>query len=236
MAVESRLTQAVLKEAKKFLHEEPSNQGKDMPVGMPFRVPPPRWYEEKIKEFTAPSRETLIRQGDMRTKNQGPFFGEMNMFFYDAKFKKTLPYWDRFPLVIPLYDWSFDYNPRKEFMGINFHYLSIPLRIALLNELVELYITNTEIEWGGETFNDKTRLVIKNFSKMILKTPQAIPCVKHYLNPYIRTNIRRIKASEFIIALLLPVEDFQSYKLGSGGDIPSQKVWRDSATAKAIYS
>ena len=206
-----------------------------MPVGMPFRVPPPRWYEEKIKEFTAPSRETLIRQGDMRTKNQGPFFGEMNMFFYDAKFKKTLPYWDRFPLVIPLYDWSFDYNPRKEFMGINFHYLSIPLRIALLNELVELYITNTEIEWGGETFNDKTRLVIKNFSKMILKTPQAIPCVKHYLNPYIRTNIRRIKASEFIIALLLPVEDFQSYKLGSGGDIPSQKVWRDSATAKAIY-
>ena len=75
MAVESRLTQAVLKEAKKFLHEETSNQGKDMPVGMPFRVPPPRWYEEKIKEFTAPSRETLIRQGDMRTKNQGPFFG-----------------------------------------------------------------------------------------------------------------------------------------------------------------
>ena len=76
MAVESRLTQAVLKEAKKFLHEETSNQGKDMPVGMPFRVPPTRWYEEKIKEFTAPSRETLIRQGDMRSKNQGPFFGD----------------------------------------------------------------------------------------------------------------------------------------------------------------
>ena len=92
MAVESRLTQAVLKEAKMFLHEETSNQGKDMHVGMPFRVPPTRWYEEKIKEFTAPSRETLIRQGDMRTKNQGPFIGEMNMFFYDAKFKKTLLY------------------------------------------------------------------------------------------------------------------------------------------------
>ena len=31
-----------------------------------------------------------------------PFFGRLNMFFYDPKFKKTLPYYDSFPLVLPL--------------------------------------------------------------------------------------------------------------------------------------
>ena len=238
MAIESMLIQAVHKQARQYLADEAWQRGmfrdKDAPV--PFGKPGWQWYDEKIKEFALPSRETLIRQGNLRTKNQGPFLGEMNMFMYDAKFKKTLPYWDRFPLVIPLLDQSLNYKPQLEFMGINFHYLSVPLRIALLNELVQLYITNTVVDDDGlESFNNKTRMIIRNFSKLILNTPMALPCIKHYINSHITTNIRRIRASEFIIGMLLPVEDFQSYKLGSGGDIPSQKVWRDSATAKAIY-
>ena len=115
MAVESRLIQAVHKQAKKYLADEAWQRGmfRDRDAPVPFRYPSWQWYEEKIKEFTSPSRQTLIREGDMRTKNQGPFYGEMNMFMYDAKFKNTLPYWDRFPLVIPIHDSSLRYIPTK---------------------------------------------------------------------------------------------------------------------------
>ena len=84
------------------------------------------WYREKIKEFGTPSSLDLIRDGKRSTN---PFFGRMNMFVYGPKHKKTLPYYDTFPLVLPLERYS------DGFLGINFHYLPIPLRIGLLNEL-----------------------------------------------------------------------------------------------------
>ena len=50
------------------------------------------------------------------------------MFFYDPKFKKTLPYYDTFPLVLPLETYN------DGFLGINMHYLPIPLRVNLLDQ------------------------------------------------------------------------------------------------------
>ena len=52
------------------------------------------WYREKIKEFGEPGAQDLIRDGKRRSS---PFFGRLNMFFYDPKFKKKLPYYDTFP-------------------------------------------------------------------------------------------------------------------------------------------
>ena len=235
MTQESRLTQAVYQEARKYLADDAwqREMWRDRDAPVPFKHPSWRWYEEKIKQFTIPSRGELIQQGGIHTKKQGPFYGEINMFFYDAKFKKTLPYWDRFPLVIPIFDKTFNFDSKIEFMGINFHYLSIPLRIALLNQLVNLYIKRSVIdEEGLEAFNKQTRLVITNFSHLISTTSEAMPCIKHYLTSHITSNIRRIKATEFIISMLLPIEDFYSEKLGSGGSIESRKVWRNSVRGK----
>ena len=58
-----------------------------------------QWYREKIKEFGTPGAMDLIRDGK---RNSLPFYGRLNMFIYDPKFKKTLPYYDTFPLVLPL--------------------------------------------------------------------------------------------------------------------------------------
>ena len=87
-----------------------------------------QWYKDKIKEFGKPGAMDLIRDGKRSNK---PFYGRMNMFFYDTKYKKTLPYYDTFPLVLPLEFYS------DGFLGINFHYLPIPLRIKLLDGLVD---------------------------------------------------------------------------------------------------
>ena len=44
------------------------------------------WYKDKIKEFGKPTAMQLIRDGKRNTK---PFYGRLNMFFYDPKLKKT---------------------------------------------------------------------------------------------------------------------------------------------------
>ena len=159
------------------------------------------WYREKIKEFGTPGPLDLIRDGKRNTK---PFYGKLNMFMYDPKFKKTLPYYDTFPLVLPLEMYS------DGFLGINFHYLPIPLRIKLLDKLVD-YSNNTEFDYT-------TRLIV-DYSK--LKSLRIIkPTLHKYLAGQTKSQFRRIDADEFTIATLLPVQRFKKSS--------ASEVWSDS--------
>ena len=87
-----------------------------------------QWYRDKIDEFGKPGAMDLIRDGK---RNNSPFIGRLNMFFYDPKFKKTLPYYDTFPLVLPIENYP------DGFLGINFHYLPMSLRLQLLDRVVD---------------------------------------------------------------------------------------------------
>ena len=159
------------------------------------------WYREKIKEFGQPGAMDLIRDGK---RNNKPFYGKLNMFFYDPKHKKTLPYYDTFPLVLPLERYP------DGFLGINMHYLPIPLRIKLLDKLVD-YSNNTK-------FDETTRLVV-DYSK--LKSIRLIrPTIHKYLSGYTKSQFRRIDADEFTIAVLLPVQRFKKAS--------STEVWKES--------
>ena len=148
------------------------------------------WYREKIKEFGKPGAMDLIREGK---RDNEPFFGRLNMFFYDPKYKKTLPYYDNFPLVLPLEKYP------DGFLGINLHYLPMKLRIRLLDRLVD-YSNNTK-------FDESTRLAV-DYSK--LKNINLIkPTLKRYLAGRVKTQFRRIDADEFTVAALLPVARFK---------------------------
>ena len=114
------------------------------------------WFRDKIAEFGTPKAMQLIRDGK---QSSSPFFGNLNMFFYDPKFKKTLPYYDRFPLVLPIERYS------DGFLGINLHYLPIPLRIRLLDELMD-YSTDTK-------FDSKTKINTKTFLQHTLSIPNS---------------------------------------------------------------
>ena len=96
------------------------------------------WFKDKIREFGQPKAMDLIRDGKQR---RSPFFGRLNMFFYDPKLKAKLPYYDTFPLVLPLEGYS------DGFLGINFHYLPINLRIRLLDRIVD-FSTDTNFDEG----------------------------------------------------------------------------------------
>jgi hypothetical protein len=149
-----------------------------------------QWYRDKIDEFGKPGAMDLIRDGK---RNNKPFYGRLNMFFYDPKLKKKLPYYDTFPLVLPLEPYA------DGFLGINFHYLPMTLRLKLLDTVVD-FSNNTK-------FDESTRLAV-DYSK--LKKFNIIkPTLKRYLAGRVKTQFRRIDADEFTVAALLPVQRFK---------------------------
>ena len=160
-----------------------------------------QWYRDKIKEFGTPTSLDLIRDGKRDSK---PFYGKLNMFVYDPKFKKKLPYYDTFPLVLPLETYP------DGFLGINFHYLPIPLRVKLLDRLVD-FSNNTK-------FDESTRLVV-DYSQ--LKNINIVkPTIHKYLAGQLKSQFRRIDADEFTIATLLPVQRFKK--------AAASVVWKES--------
>ena len=157
------------------------------------------WYKDKIREFGKPGALDLIRDGK---RKKSPFYGRLNMFFYDPKFKKTLPYYDTFPLVLPLEPYS------DGFLGINLHYLPMKLRLQLLDRLVD-YSNNTKFDESTILDVDYSRL--KNINLIT-------PTLKRYLAGRVKTDFRRIDADEFMVAALLPV---QRFKKGSASEVYS---------------
>ena len=159
------------------------------------------WFKDKIREFGQPKAMDLIRDGKQR---RSPFFGRLNMFFYDPKLKAKLPYYDTFPLVLPLEGYS------DGFLGINFHYLPINLRIRLLDRIVD-FSTDTNFDEGTTLDVDYTGVKGLRLVK---------PTLKRYLSGRVKTNFRRIDADEFTVATLLPVARFSK--------APISKVYSDS--------
>jgi hypothetical protein len=169
----------------------------DAAKGKPYSTD---WYQNKIKEFGQPGRLDLIRDGK---QNSSPFGKSLNMFVYGPKFRKTLPYYDTFPLVLPLEKY------KDGFLGINFHYLPIPLRMKLLDRM---------LDFGGDTFDENTTLEVNYQAVKAIRLVK--PTIHRYLAGYTKSQFRRIDADEFTIATLLPVQKFKKASADS--------VWSDS--------
>ena len=83
-------------------------------------------------------------------------------------------------------------------MGLNFHYLSIPMRIKLLNVIQEYA--------NDDKYDENTR--IRLTWNRIKRNPLVRPTIKMYLREHVRTPFRRINADEMMVAVLLPVQKF----------------------------
>lgn len=121
--------------------------------------------------------------------------GKMYMFHYDPKYRETLPFYDRFPLIFP-----FRVKPDR-FWGINLHYLPLPLRARLMDELYKL--TN------NRTFDESTKI---EFSYKLLTSAAKYkgfePCVKQYLKSHVETQFLNVSPEYWDAALFLPLERF----------------------------
>ena len=100
-----------------------------------------QWLRAKVNDLK-PTPATLMR--DRQRLRDNTFIGKMYFYFYDPKTKDSMPYYDRFPLVIPIERYS------DGFLGLNLHYIHPRQRIILLDKLSET-ATN-------KRFDEKTKL------------------------------------------------------------------------------
>ena len=162
------------------------------------------WLKAKTGALK-PTKAELMR--DKQRLRERSFIGRMYFYFYDPKTKDSLPYYDKFPLVIPIERYP------DGFLGLNLHYISPKQRILLLDKLSTLLT--------DDNYDERTRLRISyDYLAKASKMYQAKPCIKRYLFSHIQSRFLEITADEWDIAVMLPVESFAKAK--------KNKVWSES--------
>ena len=127
-----------------------------------------------------------------------PSAGRMRMFFYDPKFKQRLPYYDTFPLVLPL-------EPmRGGFIGLNFHYLPYGARFKFLQQL-QTYASNGKFDQSTKIQASYNSIKSNKYTKV---------AIKRYLYSHVRSNFLRINVDEMALAAYLPVAQFTGKTIG----------------------
>lgn len=162
------------------------------------------WLTDNVSSLKRMDRKKLLAEGDTIAD---AFVGKMFLYFYDAKTKDKLPYWDKFPLifVIDLY--------KDGWLGLNLHYLDRTIRLKLFDKLMQFAndksldkITRLRLTYG----------LLKNVSQF----PEVRPCIKRYLGSYVKSELLPVAAIDWEIALFLPVEQFQKET--------KETVWQES--------
>src|SRR5574343_865653 len=124
-----------------------------------------QWYRDRASEVSGIKTPEMIEPGLLQRMKE-PFkrlnalsetsVGKMYMFIYDAKHKATLPWWDKYPLIVPI-----DYR-QGSMLGLNFHYLAPLARANLLDMLME---TMSNKKWDKTTKMRVTYKYLKGLSQ-----------------------------------------------------------------------
>ena len=168
------------------------------------------WFRDQARSVKSVNRNKMMQDPDtdnLEDSIDGKSIGSMYSFFYDPKNKKTLPYYDTFPLVFVI-------GPKPGgFLGINLHYLPPVLRAKLMDQLYA--ITN------NKKFDGTTKLVVSyELLSKAARFRYFEPCVKHYLFDHVKSKFLKIEPKFWDTALMLPTEKFV------GADIDT--VWNKS--------
>ena len=164
------------------------------------------WFQSKVKELGTVNRKALLRDDALEPTNR-EIVGSMYMYFYDPKTKETLPYYDRFPLIIMVE------QAKGGFYGLNLHYLRPDIRAEFLDELMKL---------APKKATDKSRITRMKYDllKGVQKYKEFKPCFKHYLTSHIKSKMARVPMTDWEIAIFLPTEQFTKAN--------KTKVWAES--------
>ena len=176
------------------------------------------WFRSIVERAKiALARETVFQTVITEAAQAGGltskmWLGKMYFFVYNPKHKMTLPYYDMFPLVLPVERYS------DGFLGINFHYLAPKDRAHLLDE-IKIFVND-------KTLSEKTRIMLTyDMLRGFTKFKRAKPCLKRYITMYMKTQFIPVLPDEWGPAIFLPVENFKK--------MSKKAVWMES---KKIYS
>lgn len=144
------------------------------------------WMKDKIQKI----------KNSLRVFSQTayPTVGNMYMFSYDPKYKNVLPYYDAYPLVIPIEFYA------NGFLGINLHYLPPAGRASLMGQLKKL---STD-----DKYNEKTKLnisyeIVRSYSRQFSGVEG---CIKRYLYAHVRSQFHQVSAEDWDKTVMLPLQ------------------------------
>lgn len=166
-----------------------------------------KWFTSKINNLKNPrALANQIRKETGRNTNRF-LIGGLYFFYYSAKYDDKLPYWDAFPLVLPLERYG------DGFLGMNLHYLPPRIRAGFMDKLMNfaIYDDNDEIKRLRITYD------IISASR---RYKEFRPCIKRYLYKNIASKMLKVEPNEWETAVFLPVHQFQKAKVN--------EVWQDS--------
>ena len=155
-----------------------------------------QWFQDKIKglkgevknRFSSTNAAKFYRESEKI--NDAVFkkrvsLGDMFCYYYNPKYRKTLPYYDMFPMIMLIA------AEKETFLGINFHYLRPKWRAILLDRV-------TAKIGGG----------LPKWSKL-RNIKQIAPTIKRYRFDHIMRKVIPIEEDEQEIAIFLPTERFK---------------------------
>lgn len=175
-----------------------------------------KWFRQNVKKMVDTSPEKLLREdpGLLVNSVSNLALGNLYMAFYSPKHKKTLPYYDRFPLLLPLDIRKDRSRNEAKLLALNLHYINPTARARLLGELFD-NLNNMKM--------DKTTRMLVTYGTLKAASKIFAPTVKTYIPSHFRSRFLRIPSTDWMTAVFLPVESFEK--------ATKQKVWGD-ATAQ----
>lgn len=165
------------------------------------------WFRDRAQTATARPGRLMNKKANLQTNVLTSDVGRMFMFFYDPKWKVELPFYDRFPMIFVMENYS------DGFLGMNLHYLPPMYRARLMDALYSIETTDSQHE-------SKKLKASYGLLKSAGKYKYFKPCIKRYLFNHVKSRFLYIPYDEWDIALLLPVERFKKAR--------KQRVWEDS--------
>tara|TARA_B100000287_G_scaffold334879_1_gene320238 strand:+ start:20 stop:619 length:600 start_codon:yes stop_codon:yes gene_type:complete len=158
-----------------------------------------RFFQQRVRNLKL-TAEGFYRQSDLNKANK-LLEGRMYTFFYDAKTKKKLPYWDRFPLVILL-------ELRQDgFTGLNLHYIPPRYRVKFLYELYK-YVVFDDDAMAEEEMRMRIKMTYSLLTG-ISKLKSFKPCFKRYLTTQMEGRALEITPNYWDTMAMLPLAQFQ---------------------------
>lgn len=167
------------------------------------------WYMRNVQKIIGATSASpnATMQSDLGQMKSNVEIGSMYLYYYDPKWKKELPFYDTFPLVLP-------FGPAPGgFYGINLHYAPYMVRAKILGELLNFA--------SSKTYSDTTKIKMSYELLKGLSTANEVkPCIKHYLTPHVRSRFLKINPIDWKTVIFLPLEQFQKKT--------KEEVFRDS--------
>lgn len=146
------------------------------------------WFYKAIKSS---SKRIPDRSIEYRRR---PVIGGLFHYFYSPKYATTLPYYDKFPLTIPIemYD--------NGFLGLNLHYLPPMYRASMMDLLINEYMRT------------KSTAHYMKISYKILHQASLIPlfepCIHRYLYSHLASAPVSISPEYWGEIIMLPTQQF----------------------------